>query len=88
MHGMLLFDHENGRVVLKGFINVLVPLLVLAVGIFSVSGPFPSLFKLLPLAIVGLIVGIPLLMERRRCVKLAHFAAEAWITIPEGSASN
>ena len=87
MHGMLLFDRENGRVVLNGYINVLVPLLVLAVGVFSLLGPFPGLLRLLPLAIVGLVIGIPLLMERRRCVKLAHFAAEAWNTIPEKSAS-
>jgi hypothetical protein len=87
MHAMLLFDRENGRVVLKSFINVLVPLLVLAVGVFSVLGPFPGLFRLLPLASVGLIVGIPLLMERRRCVKLAYFAADAWNTIPGKAAS-
>ena len=87
MHGMLLFDRENGLVVLKGFINVLIPLLVLAVGVFSVLGPFPGLFRLLPLAIVGLVIGTFLLMERRRCVKLARFAASAWNTIPEKSSS-
>ena len=87
MHGMLLFDRENGRVVLKGFINVLVPLLVLAIGVFSVLGPFPGLFRLLPLAIVGLVIGIPLLMEHRRCVTLARFAASTWNTIPEKAAS-
>ena len=87
MHGMLLFDRENDRVVLKGFINVLIPLLVLAVGVFSVLGPFPGLFRLLPLAIVGLVIGTFLLMERRRCVKLAGFAASAWNTIPEKSSS-
>jgi hypothetical protein len=83
MHGMLLFDRENGRVVLKGFINLWIPLLVLAVGIFSVLGPFPGLFRLLPLAIVGLVIGLPLLMERGRCMKLARFAASVWNTIPE-----
>jgi hypothetical protein len=83
LHGMLLFDRENGRVILKGFIDVLVPLLVLAVGVFSVLGPFPGSFKLLPLAIVGLVIGTPLLLEHRRCVKLARFAASAWDTIPE-----
>jgi hypothetical protein len=87
MHGMLLFDRENGRVVLKSFINILIPLLVLAVGVFSVLGPFPGLFRLLPLAIVGLVIGTPLLLERRRCMKLARFAASAWDTIPEKPAS-
>jgi hypothetical protein len=87
MHGMLLFDRENGWVVLKGFINMLVPLLVLVVGLFSVLGPFPGLVRLLPLAIVGLGIGTPLLMERRRCVKLVRFAASAWNTIPEKAAS-
>jgi hypothetical protein len=87
IHGMLLFDRENGRVVLKGFINVLVLLLVLAVGVFSALGPFPGWFRLLPFAIVGLVIGTPLLMESRRCVKLAGFAASAWNTIPEKAAS-
>jgi hypothetical protein len=83
IHGMLLFDRENGRVVLKGFVNMLVPVLVLAVGVFSVLGPFPGLLRLLPLVLTGLIIGIPLVMERRRCEKLALFAASAWTTIPE-----
>ena len=87
MHGMLLFDRENGQVVLKGFINVLILLLVLAVGVFSVLGPFPGLFRLLPLAVVGLVIGIPLLMEARRCARLALFAAGAWKTIPGKAAS-
>jgi hypothetical protein len=85
MHGMLLFDRENSRVVLKCFINGLVPWLVLAVWVFSVLGPLPGLFRLLPLAIVGLVIGIPLGLEYRRCVKLARFAASAWNTIPESS---
>jgi hypothetical protein len=85
MHGMLLFDRENGRVVLKGFINVLILLLVLTVCVFSMLGPFPVLFKLLPLALVGLVIGIPLLMERRRCIKLARFAAVAWDAIPDNA---
>ena len=83
MHGMLLFDHANGQVVVKGFINMMVPALVLAVGVFSVLGPFPGLFKLLPLAIVGLVIGTPLLLERRRCVQLAIFAASAWDMLSE-----
>lgn len=87
MHGVLLFDRENGQVVLKAFVNMLVPLLVLAVGVFSVLGPFPGLFKLLPLALVGLAIGTHLLMERRRCAKLARFAASVWNTIPEKAAS-
>jgi hypothetical protein len=45
------------------------------------------LFRFLPLAIVGLVIGIPLLIESRRCVKLAHFAASAWSTIPTKAAS-
>ena len=85
MHGMLLFDRENGRVVLKGFINVLIILLVVAVAVFSALGPFPGLYRLLPLAIVGLVIGIPLLLEGRRCVKLARFVASAWDSIPENA---
>jgi hypothetical protein len=84
MHGMLQFDRENSRVVLIGFINVLIPILVLAVGVFSLLGPIPSSFRLLPLAIVGLVIGTPLLMEHQRCVKLASFAASAWDTSSKG----
>ena len=87
MHGMLQFDRENGQVILKGFINVLVPLLVLAVLVFSVLGPLPGLYRLLPLVIIGLVFGIPLLMDRRRCTKLAVFAANEWTTNPEKDAS-
>jgi hypothetical protein len=87
MHGMLLFDRQNGRVVMKGLVNVLIPLLLLAVGVFSVLGPFPGLFRLLPLGIVALVIGTPLLLERRRCVMLARFAASAWETIPEKAES-
>jgi hypothetical protein len=87
MHGMLFFDRENGEVVLKGFINALVPMLVLAVGVFSVLGPFTGLLKLLPLVLVALVIGIPILMESRRCVMLAHFAASAWSTISEKAIS-
>jgi hypothetical protein len=82
-HGMLLFDRENVRVVLTGYINLWVPLLVLVVGVFSVLGPFPGLFRLLPPVIVILGIGTPILLERRRCVKLAGFAASEWSTIPE-----
>jgi hypothetical protein len=83
VHGMLLFDRENDRVVLKGFVNMLVPVLVLAVGVFSALGPFPDLLRLLPLVLASVVIGIPLVMERRRCEKLALFAASAWTTIPE-----
>lgn len=83
VHGMLQFDRETGRVVLIGFINLSVPLLVLVVGVFSVLGPFPGSFRLLPLVIVCIVIGTPFLMEHRRCVKLARFAASAWDTIPE-----
>ncbi len=87
MHGMLLFDRANGRVVLKAFINVWVLLLVLAVAVYSVLGPFAGWYKLLPIGIVCLIFGIPLLLERRRCVQLARFAASAWESAPESGAS-
>ena len=84
IHGMLLFDREKGQVVLKGFINVLVLCLVLAVGVFSLLGPIQGLDKLLPLALVGLAIAMPLLLEWRRCLKLASFAAGMWTTTPEG----
>jgi len=87
MHGMLHFDRENGRVVLKGFLNVWIALLILVVGVFFLLAPFPWWGRLLALAIVGLVIGIPLLMEQRRCVKLARFAASAWNTVPEMAAS-
>jgi small-conductance mechanosensitive channel len=83
MHGMLLFDREHGRVVLKGFFNVSVPLLILVIGIFLMLGPFPWLVRLLAFGVVGLAIGTPLLMELHRCARLASFAASSWKTIPE-----
>jgi hypothetical protein len=42
---VLIFDRENGQVVLKGFINVLVPLLVLVVGGLFGAGSIPGFVK-------------------------------------------
>ncbi len=77
-HGMLRFDRQNGQVVVNGFMSVWVALLALAALSFAASGPFPGLFRLLPLAIFVLVIGVPVLIERRRCVHLARFAAGAW----------
>ncbi len=78
MHGMLLFDCEKGQVVVKGFINVWIALLMVALLVFSLLGPFPGWTRLFPLAVVGPVIGIPILLERRRCARLARFAADAW----------
>ncbi len=87
MHGMLLFDREKGGVAVKGFINVWIALLALVMMVFSGLAPFPSWIRWLPLVIVCLVLGIPLLLERRRCQKLARFAANAWRTGPESAES-
>lgn len=87
LHGMLFFDRENGQVTLKGFVNVWILLFVLVWGVFSILGPFPLIDRLFLLAIIGVILGIPLLMEQRRCVKLANFAANAWKSLPEKATS-
>lgn len=82
MHGMMLFDHEHSRVVVKGFVNVWMALLALVIVVFCVLAPFPGLTRLLPLALVGLVLGVPILMERRRCRELARFAARTWASGP------
>jgi hypothetical protein len=83
MHGMLLFDGDGGRVVVKGFMNVWTALLALDVVLFSALAPFPGWTRLVPLAMDCLVFGIPLLLERHRCIKLARFAASAWKTNQE-----
>jgi hypothetical protein len=82
MHGMLHFDPRNGRLVLKSFLNVWIALLSLVLAAFFLLGPFAWYGRLLALAILALVIGTPLLMEWRRCVKLAYFAASAWTRIP------
>lgn len=78
MHGLLFFDRTRGEVVVKGFFNFSVPLGILALGAFFLLGPFEWSIRLLSLGVVVLLLGIPLFMERRRCVELARFAAEVW----------
>ncbi len=87
MHGVLLFDRANGHLVLKAFVSVWVVLLILAVGVYSALGPLAGWYRLLPIGIVCVIFGIPLLLERRRCLQLARFAATAWETVPGSAAS-
>ncbi len=87
MHGMLLYDRQNSRVVLRAFINLWVPLLLLAVLAFSVFGPLQGWSRLLPLAILFLVIGTPLLLERRRCLQIARFAANTWNTAHEKAGS-
>ncbi len=78
MHGMLHFDREHKQVVLKGFLNAWITLLALAVIVFALLGPLPGRTPLLPIAIVVLVVGVPLVLERQRCVEVARAAAAAW----------
>ncbi len=87
MHGVVLFDRANGRVVLKAFISLWVLLLVLAVCVYSALGPLADWYRLLPIGIVCVIFGIPLLLERHRCLQLARFAASAWETVPQSGAA-
>ncbi len=81
MHGMLQFDREKQQVIMKGFLNIWIALLVLVVAVFSVLSPFPGWSRVLPLAIAVLVIGVPLTLERRRCVELARCAAAS----PEGN---
>ncbi len=78
MHGMLQFDRQNHQVVLKAFINTLALLLVLAIAAFCLLVRIQGWARLLPLGILGIVVAVPLLLERRRLLKLARFAASAW----------
>ncbi len=80
MHGMLRFDRDQRRVLLQGFVNAWILLLLLVVVVFSVVGPISLLARVLTLAIVVFIIGVPLLLERQRCVNLARLAASAWET--------
>ncbi len=78
MHGMLHFDREHRQVVLRGFLNVWITLLALTVVVFALLGPLPGWTPLLPIVLVVLVVGIPLALERKRCLKVARAAAQAW----------
>ncbi len=80
VHGMLRFDRDQRRVLLQGFINAWILLLLLVVVVFSIVGPISLLARVLTLGIVTAAIGVPLLLERQRCMKLARLAASAWET--------
>ena len=88
LHGLVIFDAENGRVTVKGYSDwfmitflilffVLFPFLWLMDG----TGFTDELWVLRTLGYVfgcGLIVGIPYLLDRDRLTKVATIAAELW----------
>ena len=81
IHGMLFFDREKGRVVLKGFAGLGELLLYLFLLTIVLLIPTPWFERLLPFSCIGLFIGIPYLIDLRRCAKLASFAASAWSRI-------
>lgn len=83
MHGMFLFDGEKKEVILKGFLNDWVALMILTISIFVLSASFSWIDKLFVFGLIGLVFGVPLGLGAYRCVKLASFAARAWQSLSD-----
>ena len=80
MHGVLIFNHNNNEVIVKGFANWF----VLAFSLIWLSGIMLSAFPSFPLLGLGFILFFVLLMgllywiQYSRFSKVAMFAAETW----------
>lgn len=78
MHGLLIFDHSNKQVVVKGFANW-TPLLFGLIFLFPVGvAQAPFLDILLFLFSIFIFFGLFYSFQRDRFADVARFAAEAW----------
>jgi hypothetical protein len=77
MHGLLFFDRDNDKVVVKGFANWFMVLFFLMgiIGAINTDNPFTIFASLLLLV---LLFGILYLVQFYRYSKVADFAAQAW----------
>jgi hypothetical protein len=75
MHGMLYFDKNNDQVIVTGFLNWLVPCIVV-VGFMLLS--FAPLIELLIFLPFILFFGISYWIQFNRFSKVAEFAAHSW----------
>ena len=83
MHGVLIFDTDNGQVVVKGFMNYFLPLLSLVWLTRALFGGVTwSSESLIGFAFYTFfavfISGIPYLIQFHRFSRVASFAADAW----------
>ena len=83
MHGILIFDTDNGQVVVKGFMNYFLPLFTLVllaeelIGLVILSSE-PLIGFAFFTFIALIILGIPYLIQFYRFSRVAAFATEAW----------
>jgi len=87
MHGLLIFDTQNNKVVVKGFANYSTLIMYFAWLIMtilkilqdeSLTTPSPLLVRLAPIAVLIFFLWFMYLMQSARFEKVALFAAQSW----------